>query len=304
MHINVCKLFCDLIETESFSQTGERHGVSQSAVSQKIRTLEKHLNVPLVERGRHCIGLTREGAVFLDSARKMLSIYQSMQQKIEALQQEVSGSLEIATVLSIGVHELPLYVKRYREDYPDVDLRVEYRRSSQVYADVIDGRTDLGLVAYPQRRKGVVIHSFWRDRLVVICAPSHPLADRYAVTVKDLAKLPMVGFEPDLPSRQALDKAFSRAGVKMNQVLDLDNVDTVKKAVELGSGFAIVPLRTVHHDIEMGRLRGVMFNDRNCWRPLGILGKRNRVMTPVMREFVRILTNGRHVPEATTSSLA
>ena len=293
MHIDVCKLFCDLVETESFSGTAERHGVSQSAVSQKIRALESHLNVALVERGRHRMRLTREGEVYLNAAKKMLGIYETMHADIEALQQEVSGTLKIATVLSIGVHELPLYVKRFRDEYPEVELQVEYRRAAQVYSEMIDGRIDLGLVAYPKRRKGLVIHSFWRDRLVVICAPNHPLSREFSVTVEDLAKHPMVGFEPDLPTRQAIEKTFERAGVKMNQVLDLDNVDTVKKAVEIGSGFAIVPMRTVDQELEAGRLRAVMFNDQDCWRSLGILGKRSRAMTPAMREFVRILTNGR-----------
>lgn len=298
MHIDVCKLFCDLVETQSFSSTAELHGVTQSAVSQKIRSLESHFSVPLVERGRHCVRLTPEGKLFLKASHEMLSTYEKLHDGIHALQSKVEGLLKIATVLSVGVHELPIYVNRFREEFPDAELRIEYRKASQVYSEVIDGRIDLGLVAYPRRRKGVIVHSFWKDRLVVICANSHPLAKRLSVTLQDLTGTEIVGFEPDLASQKAIDDMFENAGVEIVQSLCFDNVDTVKKAVEIGQGVAIVPMRAVHAEVESGRLTALMLNDPNCWRPLGILGKRNRAVTPVMREFISILTHGRQVSGA------
>ena len=298
MHIDVCKLFCDLIETQSFSATAELHGITQSAVSQKIRSLENHFSVPLLERGRHCVRLTPEGELFLDASRKMLTTYEELHEGIHTLQSKVEGLLKIATVLSVGVHELPIYVNRFREQFPNAELRIEYRKASQVYSEVIDGRIDLGLVAYPRRRKGVIVHSFWKDRLVVICSNSHPLAKRLSVTLQDLADCELVGFEPDLASQKAIEDMFQGAGVEMQQSHCFDNVDTVKKTVEMGQEVAIVPLRAVHGEVESGRLIALMLNDPNCWRPLGILGKRNRAVTPVMREFISILTHGRQVSGA------
>ena len=298
MHIDVCKLFSDLIDTQSFSATAELHGVTQSAVSQKIRTLEGHFSVPLLERGRHCIKLTPEGELFLEASRRMLATYERLHEGIHALQSKVEGLLKIATVLSVGVHELPLYVNRFREQFPNAELRIEYRKASQVYSEVIDGRIDLGLVAYPSRRKGVIVHSFWKDRLVVICSNSHPLANKLTVTLQDLTNFEIVGFEPDLPSQKAIEAMFQRADVEVQQSLCFDNVDTVKKAVEMGQGVAIVPMRAANAEVESGRLTALMLNDSDCWRPLGILGKRNRAVTPVMREFISVLTHGRQVSGA------
>ena len=298
MHIDVCKLFCDLIKTQSFSATAEIHGVTQSAVCQKIRALEAHFSVPLLERGRHCVRLTAEGEVFLKSSREMLEIYEQLHDDISALQSRVEGTLKIATVLSVGVHELPIYVNRFRSEFPKADLRIEYRKASQVYAEVIDGRIDLGLVAYPQRRKGIIIHSFWRDRLVAVCSANHPLTRRMSVTLQDLAEEEMIGFEPDLPSQKALEQMFENEGIEMQQTMSFDNIDTVKRTVEIGPGIAILPLRAVHPEVDAGRLHALMLNTPDCWRPLGILGKRNRAVTPVMREFIKILTHGRQVEGA------
>ena len=295
MHIDVCKLFSDLVETQSFSATAELHGVTQSAVSQKIRALESHFRVALIERGRHSMKLTPEGELFLRSSAKILALYNQLHEDIGALQGRVEGLLKIATVLSVGIHELPIYTNRFREEFPHAQIRVEYRTSSQVYSEVIDGRIDLGLVAYPKRRKGILIHSFWRDRLVVICNRNHPLSHRMSVTLPDLSGSEYIGFDPDTPTQKAIDGMFARSGVTVNQTLSLDNVDTVRKAVEIGPGVAIVPMRAVADSVAAGHLTALMLDDPDCWRPLGILGKRNRAMTPAMREFIRVLTHGRQL---------
>jgi DNA-binding transcriptional LysR family regulator len=215
----------------------------------------------------------------------------------------VEGVLTVATVLSVGIHELPIYVNRFRAQFPEVDLRIEYRKSAQVYSEVIDRRADLGLVAYPRRRKGIVIHSFWRDRLVLICPNGHTLSTRMSVRLTNLQGVDVVGFEPDLPTQKAIDGMFQRAKVEVHQKMQFDNVDMVKKAVELGTGVAIVPMRAVHKEVEAGRLKALMLNEPDCWRPLGILGKRNRAVTPAMRKFMEILTHGRHASSAISQPL-
>lgn len=116
-----------------------------------------------------------------------------------------------------------------------------------------------------------------------------------SVTLKDLEGLDVIGYEPDLPTQKAIDAMCEDAGVRIERSMHFDNVDTVKKAVELGPGVAIVPMRAVSAEVESGRLVALMLNEPNCWRPLGILGKRNRAVTPAMREFIRVLTHSREV---------
>ena len=178
MHIETFQVFCDLVETTSFSEAAERNGISQSAVSQQIGALEKRFGVTLVERGRRNFAVTPEGEVFLKAARNILDSYQSIEQELGAMRDVVAGQLTIATVYSIGFHELPPYVEIFRERFPEVDLQVHYRRSNQVYADVSENHADLGLVAYPQEKKGVEIEPAWKDRLVVICPSVHSLAKK------------------------------------------------------------------------------------------------------------------------------
>src|SRR5215210_7059600 len=175
MYIETFKVFCDLAETGSFSKAAGLNSITQSAVSQQIRSLENKFQVTLVERGRRSFSLTAEGTAFLSASREILEVYNHLGDRLHELRNVVAGELRIASIYSIGLHELPVRLKTFRERFPDVEVHVEYRRSAQVYALVQSGEVDCGLVAYPAKRNGLHCEVFSEDRLVVICHPNHPL---------------------------------------------------------------------------------------------------------------------------------
>ena len=132
MQIQSFKVFSDLAETASFSRAAEINGITQSAVSQQMRAIEQRYHVKLIERGRKNFSLTPEGRAFLEASREILGTLEGLGSRIHELQNVVAGELRIATIFSIGLHELPPYLKSFRRSYPEVEVRVEYRRSSEI----------------------------------------------------------------------------------------------------------------------------------------------------------------------------
>ncbi len=289
MHIETLQVFCDLVETTSFSEAAERNSISQSAVSQQIRALEERFGVVLVERGRKNFAVTPEGEVFLKSACQILESYDGIEEKLGMMRDVVSGKLTIATVYSIGFHELPPYIETFREKFPDVDLQVQYRRSNQVYVDVSENHAELGLVAYPQEKKGVEIEPAWKDRLVVICPPGHSLAKRKKVDLKAIDGERFISFEPDLPTRKAIDGMFGQAGIRVKEVVEFDNIETVKRGVLIENAISIVPSESVKTEVEAGTLVQIPIEGRFIWRPLGIVRRKTKAITPAMREMIQLL---------------
>ena len=289
MHIETFQVLCDLAETTSFSEAAERNGITQSAVSQQVRALEDRFGVTLVERGRRNFSVTPEGEVFLKAARTILESYRGIESQLEAMRNVVAGELKIATVYSIGFHELPPYLERFRVAFPEVEIQVQYRRSNQVYSDVLENKADLGLVAYPRERKGVQIEPAWKDKLVVICPPQHPLAKRKSLSIEAIDGQRFISFEPDLPTRKAIDKMFSQAGISVEEVVEFDNIETVKKGVAIENAISIVPSESVRPEVEAGTLCQVPIRGEFIWRPLGIVRRRTKAITPAMRELVQIL---------------
>ena len=296
MQIETLRLFCDLAEARSFSLTAEKHRLSQSAVSQRIAALEKELGVRLLVRGRST-ETTGEGKLLLENAHRILALYDDCLRRLREIQQPVDGMLRISTVYSIGLHELPPYLKWFRDHYPNAEVRVEYHRSGQVYREVAEGRADLGFVAFPncEEYPELICDTYWQDELVLILPPGHALGGRGSVRMADLRGLRFIAFEPDLPTRTAIDAMLARAGVAVDEVVALDNVELVKRAVEVEEAVAIVPQRTVYAEVEGGRLLQAKLDvpDGAAARPLGLIHRSGVQLDPVAREFTELLRNER-----------
>lgn len=290
MHIENFKIFSDLVESQSFSRAAKLNGVTQSAVSQQLRAMEKHFNVLIVDRSQKQFRLTREGQRLYESAKELLHRYEQLKSELQEMRKVISGNIHLSTIYSIGLHELPPYITRFLKAFPSVNVRVEYRRSNHVYEDILQNSVDLGLVAFPARMRQVEVVPFLNDQLVLICNPRHQLAQLENVEVTDLKDEKLIGFDADIPTRKATDQIFRDARVDIDPVMEFDNIETVKRAVEIDAGIAIVPQATVTQEVRQGLLKVVQLHNGEFTRPLAIIYRRGRVLTPAMKKFIALLT--------------
>lgn len=291
MHIENFKIFSDLVESESFSRAAKLNGITQSAVSQQLRAMEKHFSILIVDRSQKQFRLTREGQKLYESAKEMLYLYDKLNSELQEMKKVISGTIHISTVYSIGLHELPPYVKVFLAKFPEVNIRVEYRRANMVYEDILTNSIDLGLVAYPQKHKQLEVLPFHDDILVLVVSPEHPLAQRNSIDIQDVAGQKFIGFEPDIPTRKATDIIFKEANIEAEPVMEFDNVETVKRAVEINAGIAILPQTTVIREQAQGLLKVLKFNNQTYKRPLALIHRKGRVLTPAIKKLIDLLTS-------------
>src|SRR5882672_9944451 len=245
MQIESLKVFCDLAETESFTKAAQINNVTQSAVSQQISSLEKQFKSLLIERSKKKFRLTREGQVLYEYSKQIIQTYDTLHNRLQEIKDIISGTIRVATIYSIGLHDLPPYLKKFLKAFSTVNVHVEYRRSNQVYEDVLGNVVDLGLVAYPTKDPKLEIINLRKDKMVLICHPQHPFAKEKSIRLKQLAEQKFVGFEPDIPTRKAIDKILKDNNIHVQTVMEFDNIETVKRAVEIDAGISIVPEQTV-----------------------------------------------------------
>jgi DNA-binding transcriptional LysR family regulator len=291
MQIESLKMFCDLADTQSFTKAAQLNGVTQSAISQQMTMMERAFKSLLVERSKKQFRLTPEGEVLYDYGKQILQLYGSLDSKLLELKDVISGSIRVATIYSIGLHDLPPYIKKFMKSYPTVNVHVEYRNASQVYEDVVSNTVDLGLIAYPLRDSKLEIVPLRKEPLVLVCHPQHPFTKHKSIKLKSLTGQKVISFEQDTPTRKALDKILKQHGVDVKHVMEFDNVETVKRAVEIDAGISIVPQGTVVQEIEKGTLATVAIADGEFYRPLAAIYKKNRVLSPAMKQFLAILKN-------------
>jgi len=283
------KVFCDLVDTQSFSKTAVLNDVTQSAVSQQIKNIEKRQDKKLLEREKRRISLTAEGELFYRYSKEIVRRYEEMQHRIEALDGVVSGTVRLSSIYSVGMLELGPYVKSYLKAFPRVNLRLSYNRAQRVYGDVAAGEVDLGIVAYAKAQRNMEMIPFSQDQLVVICNPDHPWAGRSEIRIQELDQVPFIGFNEETPTRQALDQLFRKRKVNPEIVMELDHIATIKNAVEVGLGVSIVPLPAVHHEKDWGTLCSLELEGEQIFRPLGILFRQGRSMSIGTQKLIEVL---------------
>src|SRR5687767_14720423 len=289
MQIESLKVFCDLAETESFTKAAQINSITQSAVSQQISSLERQFKSLLIERSKKRFRLTREGQVLYEYSKQILNTFDSMTNRLQEIKDIVSGTIRVATIYSIGLHDLPPYLKKFLKGYPTVHVHVEYRRSNQVYDDVLGNVVDLGLVAYPAKDVRIEVVPLRQDMLVLICHPNHPLAKFKSIKLPQFNGMKFIGFEPDIPTRKAIDKILKDENVQVQHVMEFDNIETVKRAVEIDAGVSIVPQGTVLQEVSKQTLAEVKIDGVELYRPLAAIFKKNKVLSPAMKQFLAIL---------------
>jgi LysR family transcriptional regulator, transcriptional activator of the cysJI operon len=289
MQIESLKVFCDLAETQSFTKAAQINEVTQSAVSQQISALERTFKSLLIERSKKMFRLTREGEVLYDYAKQILQSYSSLDNRLQELKDVISGTIRVATIYSIGLHDLPPYAQKFMQSYPTVNVHIEYRQAKQVYDDVLSNIVDLGLIAYPVKDPRIEIVPLRKEPLVLICHPDHPFTKQKSIKLAALSGQKIISFEPDTPTRKALDKILKEHRVEVHHAMEFDNVETVKRAVEIDAGISIVPQGSIIQELQKQTIASVEIQDGQFYRPTAAIYKKSRVLSPAMKQFLAIL---------------
>jgi DNA-binding transcriptional LysR family regulator len=293
MHIETLKVFCDIVESGSVSYAASQNFVTQSAVSQQVRSLEVKYECRLLERARAGVKPTAAGQILYNSSKEIVRRFAELENRLREIGSVVAGSIRVGTVYSVGLHELPPYLTEFLRAHPQVNVHLEYLRSNKIYEDLIEGKIDLGVVAYPAKRSQIVTISFRHDELVLVVPPDDPLAKVNGVSTGQLVGQRFVGYERDIATRKASDRILREHGVRPHYTMEFDNIETIKRAVEIGQGIAIVPRSTVELETARGTLKLLEFVEGPFLRPLAIIYKRGRELSPAVGKFVEVLTNSK-----------
>lgn len=291
MNLDNFKIFNDLVLNESFSRAAKLNNITQSAVSQQLRAMEKSFGVLILDRSQKNFRLTREGERIYKSSIHIVQEHDTLLSELQEMKNEIAGNIHVSTIYSLGLHQLPHYVTSFMKKFPDVNIRVEYRRANNVYEDILENAADIGIVAYPTPSKQIRVIPFKEEKLVAICGANHPFAGRKSITVKELAEQDFVAFDSDIPTRKATDELMQQAQVFKSPVMEFDNIETVKRAVEINAGLSIVPQTTVEQEVAQGTLHQLDVDTKiKLVRPTGIILRQNQIFNPALKNFIALLS--------------
>ncbi|MHB1033270.1 MAG: LysR family transcriptional regulator [Pirellulales bacterium] len=289
MNIDTLRLFCDVVQRQSFSRGAATNRVSQSAASQAVHRLEVHLGVQLVDRSKRPFVLTPEGQACYEGLRDVLERYDSLEARVRALRKEIAGVVRVAAIYSVGLHDMSRCIQDFMRRYPKAKVQLEYLRPNKVYDAVLAGDVDLGVVSYPTVSPDLDVVPLRSEQMVLVCHPSHPLATAEHVAISHLRGEDFIGFDQDLSIRKELDRWMRHHRVAVHMAMEFDNIETIKQAVEIGAGVSILPEPTVRKEIQSGSLVAVPLETEELRRPIGIIHRQRKAFTPTAARFVEML---------------
>jgi DNA-binding transcriptional LysR family regulator len=289
MHLETLKIYCDVARYRSFSRAAAANDITQSAVSQMIAQLERRLNVQLIDRSSRPLQLTPAGRIFYDGCRDLLQRFQELQRSLVSGLQHLQLPVRLAAIYSVGLRDMGQYVERFRRMEPRANVQIEYLHPDQVYQRVLDGTADLGLVSFPKSSRKLLAVPWREEEMVVVCPPQHPWSRRGHIRVRELRGQPYVHFEQGLVIRRQVDRFLRHHGAPVQVVMEFDNIENIKKAVEAGAGVALLPEPTVAREVEAGTLIALPLADAVFVRPLGIIYRRSPRLSLAAQRFLEVL---------------
>jgi DNA-binding transcriptional LysR family regulator len=289
MHIETLKVFCDIVELGSFSKTAERHLLSQSAISQQLAQLEVAHKCQLINRKKRPIELTKAGKMLYEAVNDMLERYEQFKSELNAMNSMSSFRLNVAAIFSIGMHALPDYVKRFMVNFPNVNVHVEFLSADKIYESVLSGEVDIGLVAIPKRDKRLEVYDFEDELLVLACSPKHPFSQETSVDINRIQFERFIGFEREVPTRVWIDNIFLHHNLVVRPTMEFDNIETIKRAVEINSGVSILPKPAITQEIAAGTISAIPFSNEVFARPTGIIMRKGKMLGKAGRYFIELL---------------
>lgn len=303
MQLEALKIFCDVVRWASFSRGAAENGVSQSSASQAVQKLEEHLGVKLIDRSKRPLLLTPHGQVYYEGVKDLVGRYFELEARVKSLsdEQQVVGTVTVASIYSVGLAHMTGYVEQFQHSYPSARVKVEYLHPTRVVEAVQSGQAELGIVSYPKKWADLTVLP-WRDEeMIVAVHPRHPFAALGEIEIGQLDGEKFVGFDSELAIRRTIDRFLRKYGVQVEVAIEFDNIENIKRAVEIPAGVAILPRPTIEREVTAGTLVAVRFRDQRLTRPLAIVHRGQARLGPTAKRFLDLL---QQVEEEPTTAAA
>jgi LysR family transcriptional regulator, transcriptional activator of the cysJI operon len=281
--------FCAVVERESFSQAAALLGVTQPAVSQQVRSLEKRLGTQLLDRSGRRVVPTDAGTRLYRSAQRLLALEEQLLAELTRPDEgRLTGTLELGASTGPAAIVVPLLLCDFHAENRELDVRLSVHDTQTVVSLVAERELELGIVGAARRRRAVEFEPFFSDEVILVCPPDHPSADS-TIGVDELRELPIVLMQDGAGVRQLLEDELRRQGTRLRNLrveLVLGLQESVRSAVQAGYGATFISRRAVETDLAAGTLAQIRVDGLDLQRQISVVRATGRVPSRAAEAFV------------------
>lgn len=285
-------IFVAVYEAGSITKAATALHLAQPSVSQAIKELENYYGIGLFDRIGRGIRPTESGKAFYNYALHIVSLFNEMEQTIKNW--DSMGILRIGASITIGTHILPLIIKSYEQQYPNLEIKVIVKQSASIEQLILENKIDIALIEAQPEQTDIVSVPFMEDELCAIVPPNHPLLFTGEITLADMTQYPFLMREPGSAGRQILEAYFELQDIHIQPFWESTSTQTIVKAVSVGLGVAVLPYLLVQKDIKAGNVCQVTLT-QPLKRHLNIIYHKNKFLTENMKAFIALCKDIDHL---------
>jgi DNA-binding transcriptional LysR family regulator len=289
MQLEAIKIFCDLASLRSFSKAAVANERSQPAVSRIVHELERRLGGQLIDRSHRPLQLTPLGQAYYEGCKRLLEQYIELEASLMRAPPTLAITIHVAAIYSVGLGDMGQLVERFEARHAHIRVHIDYLHPDQVYDRVHEGTADFGLVSFPRPARDLTILPWREEEMVVACSPRHRLADRCSVCLAQLDGEKYVAFDKRLTIRREIDRLLRDRDVTVEIVAEFDNIENIKKGIEVGAGLGLLPEPMLRQEVQTGTLRALRLEDCRMVRPLGIIHRKKPAPGSAAQDFIDLL---------------
>ncbi len=277
----------------SFTKAAEELHMTQPAVTFQVRQLEEQFNTRLFDRTHNRISLTDAGKRVYVCAERIFELYSEMDNAVRELTGDISGVLILGASTTIAEYMLPVLLGDFKEQYPDVVVRLKVANTDGIVSQVENNTIDLGVVEAHVNNKNLVVEECRMDDMVLIVPPNHVLATREVVPLSEIIDHPFICREEGSGTREVMIEHMNQVGVSsndLNVVMELGSLEAIKGAVEAGMGVSILSSATIQKELKLGSLVAIKL-DPPITRPFSFVHQKQKFRLRAMDELLNFARN-------------
>ena len=296
MDLRRLEVFCKVYELKSFSRAGKACLLSQPTVSEHIRHLETHLDVRLFDRlGREVVP-TRAGEILYNYARRMLNLKREARQTLERYRGKMSGDLDLGGSTIPGQYILPTLIGRFRENFPDIFIKLVIADTMKITNMVLDGGLELGVVGAKVKNNKLQYEQLFDDELVLAVSPDHHWAQRSAIRLEELPQALFIMREQGSGTKMTMLEILEQAGLdsqKFKVVAEMGSTDAIRQAIKAKVGVSILSRRAIADELQFEQLCHIPVKGLSLARHFYLVTHNKRSRSPIGQAFVDYLVENR-----------
>ena len=288
MTLDQLRTFVTVARLKSFSRAADALNLTQPAVSTQIAALEKEYRVALFHRTTKGVGLTQAGEIVLTSAKEILRTLEETRQSLDALQGLARGKVNLGASLIAGIYVLPRILGEFKLRHPEIEINLQVEHAPKIVEQIVAHNLELGFVGEgnPIKHPQLAVKPFLNDAFLVITSRHHPWSKSKTISLPALAAQSFIASHPESATRQVIERQLASAGIKLNIVMQMENIEMIKKAVEANLGVSIMSKFAIQQEIETRRLHALRIAKTPLHRQMYIVWHKDRRLSKAAEAFL------------------